>query len=69
MTDFAKTVKKKLIDLGESQEWLMVQVREKTGLFIDSSYLYKIYSGKRTSPKIKEAICEILEIKEEKYDC
>ncbi len=60
--DFGKEVKKKLIDINQSQSWLMHQVNEKTGLYIDSGYLYKILSGTRNAPKIKDAICEILNI-------
>lgn len=63
--DFRKKVKYRLIDLNKSQKWLEEQVREKTGLFVDSSYLNKIYSGERTAPKIRAAICEILDIKED----
>lgn len=63
--DFRKTVKYRLIDLGKSQKWLEDQVREKTGLYVDSSYLGKIYSGERNAPKVRTAICEILNVKME----
>ena len=63
--DFRKSVKYRLIDLGQTQKWLEAQIKEKTGLFVDSSYLNKIYSGERTAPKIRAAICEILDIKED----
>ena len=62
--DFRKKVKYRLIDLGKTQRWLEDQIREKTGLFVDSSYLNKIYSGERKAPKIVQAICEILSISE-----
>ena len=62
--DFKKKVKYRLIDLGKSQKWLEEQVREQTGLFFDSSYLAKIFNGERNAPKIKSAICDILNIKE-----
>lgn len=62
--DFRKKVKYRLIDLGKPQKWLEEQVREKTGLFVDSSYLAKIFNEKRNAPKIKAAICEILGISE-----
>ena len=38
------------------------QVREKTGLYFDDSYLYKIRSGKLATPKIVTAIREILDL-------
>lgn len=64
MMDFKKKVRYRLIDLGESQIWLVDRVREKTGLFIDSSYLAKILNGDRSAPKVRAAICEILDINE-----
>lgn len=64
--DFRKQVKYRLIDLNKSQKWLENQVREKTGLFVDSSYLTKIFNGDRNAPKIKAAICEILGIDNQK---
>lgn len=33
LTVFGKDVKKRLVDLDQSQEWLIRQVRDKTGLF------------------------------------
>lgn len=63
--EFRKKVKYRLIDLCQTQKWLEEQIKEKTGLFVDSSYLNKIYSGERTAPKIRAAICEILDIKED----
>jgi hypothetical protein len=63
--DFRKKVKYRLIDLCQTQKWLEEQIKEKTGLFVDSSYLTKIFNGERNAPKIKAAICEILEIKED----
>ena len=63
--DFRKKVKYRLIDLEKSQKWLEEKVREKTGLFVDSSYLTKIFNGERNAPKIKSAICEVLDIKED----
>ena len=62
--DFRKIVKYRLIDLGKTQRWLEEQVQEKTGLFVDSSYLGKIYKGERTAPKIRAAICKILDIED-----
>lgn len=62
LTEFGKEVKKKLVDLGETDKWLIEQVREKTGLYFDDSYLYKIRSGKLATPKIVTAIREILDL-------
>lgn len=62
LTVFGKEVKKKLVDIGQSQAWLMDKINGKTGLFIDSSYMYKILTGKRNAPKIVSAIRDILEL-------
>lgn len=65
LTAYGKDVKKRLIDIGQSQEWLAGQVREKTGLFCDTAYLYKILIGERNPPSIVSAINEILEPEKE----
>ena len=67
-TAFGKDVAKRLIDIDRDQIWLIAQVREKTGLYFDSSYLHKIRTGKLATPKILAAIREILELPEEKED-
>lgn len=63
-TDFGLSVKTKLLQIGKEQKWLEEAVAEKTGLYVDSGYMYKILTGQRKAPKIVEAICEILNIKE-----
>lgn len=62
--DFGKKVKIRLIELDKTQKWLIEQVSEKTGLFFDGGYLWKVLNGERNAPRIVEAICEILDIKE-----
>lgn len=61
-TDFGKTVKHRLIDIDQSQGWLVEEVKKKTGLYFDSSYLQKILNGKSSAPKLVNAIAEILDI-------
>ena len=58
----ALCVKKRLLDLGMTQKELEQIVSERTGLFVDAGYMYKILSGQREAPKISEAIREVLEI-------
>lgn len=62
-TDFGLSVKTKLLQNGKGQKWLEEQVTEKTGLFVDGGYMYKILTGQRNAPKIVAAIKEILDIK------
>ena len=61
-TPFGKAIKKKLVDLDKNQSWLIEIVRERTGLYFDGSYLYKIMVGKLGTPKVVQAIREILDI-------
>lgn len=61
-TDFGLCVKTKLLQNGKDQKWLEEVVSEKTGLFVDRGYMYKILTGQRNAPKIVAAICEILNI-------
>ena len=63
-TEFKKTVKKKLIDLDKTQDWLLKEVTKRTGLYFDSSYFSKIMRGENKAPKIVTAIKEILELEE-----
>lgn len=64
-TDFGLCVKTKLLQMGKEQRWLEQSVSEKTGLYVDRGYMYKILTGQRNAPKIVAAICEILNIPEE----
>ena len=64
LTAFGKQVKYRLIDFGRTQLWLQEQITEKTGLFMDSSYLYKVMTGERNAPKVVDAIREILTIQD-----
>lgn len=61
-SDFGLKVKIKLLQIGKGQKWLEEAVAEKTGLFVDGGYMYKILTGQRNAPKIVAAICEILNI-------
>lgn len=61
-TKFGLCVKKRLLDLGMTQKELEQIISERTGLFVDTGYMYKILSGQRAAPKISEAIKEVLQI-------
>lgn len=66
-SDFGLCVKTKLLQSGKSQKWLEKAVAEKTGMFVDGGYMYKILTGQRKPSKIVSAICEILHIKKDDY--
>ena len=61
-SDFGLCVKTELLRRGKEQKWLEAAVSEKTGLFVDNGYMYKILTGQRNAPKIAQAICELLNI-------
>ena len=44
--------------------WLEEQVEDRTGLYFDNGYLWRIIVGELTTPRIVRAICEILDIEE-----
>lgn len=61
---FGKEIKKKLVDMDKNQNWLIKRVASVTGLYFDRSYLHKIMTGQLNTPKIVQAIRDILEIPE-----
>lgn len=61
-TKFGKDIKKRLVDIEKTQEWLIAQVSEKTGLYFDSRYLYRIMSGENNPHTLVSAIREILDL-------
>lgn len=67
-TDFGLCVKTELLRQGKTQKWLEEAVSEKTGLYVDNGYMYKILTRERTAPKIVAAICELLDIPQEKVN-
>lgn len=64
LTAFGKDIGKRLIDLDKPQTWLIEEVRNRTGLYFDDSYMYKIKTGQLSTPKVVQAIREILEIRD-----
>ena len=66
-TDFGLCVKTELLKRGKEQKWLELQVREMTGLYMESSYFYKILTGQRNAPRITQAIREILDLPDETH--
>ena len=65
MTDFKKKVKRRLIDLGVTQRWLIAEIKSRTDMYCDNSVLKKIYDGTLHSPTIIAAINEILGLEAE----
>ena len=64
-TAFGLTVKTRLLEIGQPQEWLIRACREKTGMYVDSSTMYKLLTGQLDSQRLKKAIREILNLPED----
>ena len=62
---FGKEIAKRLVDIDRTQEWLMKEIRADTGLYVDTSYMHKIKTGKLSTPKIIASIRRILDIPED----
>lgn len=63
LTDFGADVKRRLVGHSlDSQEALAKEVSKRTGLSVDGALLSNVLSGRRNSPKIVQAIREILDI-------
>ncbi len=63
-TQFGKDIEMRLVALEKSNDWLIGRVTTATGLYFDRSYLNKIKIGQLNTPKIVQAIKDILEIPE-----
>lgn len=62
ITDYGKEIKAALLLREKNQNWLIEQVKEKTGLYFDSAYLHKIMTGAEKSQNIIAAINSTLDI-------
>ena len=62
LCSFGKKINYRLIALNQNKVWLVEEVKRYTGLYFDRSYLRKIETGQLATPKIVDAICEILGI-------
>lgn len=63
-TALGRAIRRRLKELGKTQMWLEEQVEDRTGLYFDNGYLWRIIVGELTTPRIVRAICEILDIEE-----
>ena len=61
MTEYGKAVRKRLIDLGKTQDWLAAQI-EAAGVPCDKTYLSKVLNGARNGKRAKAAIEKILDL-------
>ncbi len=60
-SEYGIRVKSRLLELQHNQNWLIEQIKEKLpDMYIDSSVLGRILTGKTEKGKVKDAIDEIL---------
>lgn len=64
-TPFGASVRAKLLEIGQTQEWLIAQCREKTGMYIDSGLMNRLLTGRRNSARIETAIKEVLGVSDD----
>lgn len=62
LCSFGKEIKKRLVDIDQSQEWLIAEVSKDTGKYFDSSYLHKVLTGRLSTTSIVASIRRILDI-------
>ena len=62
LCDFGKKIKIKLVEINQTQSWLIEKVKKDTGLYFDSGYLQKIFTGELKTPDIVQSIRKILNI-------
>lgn len=63
LCNFGKQINHALVDLNQSKEWLIREVKNDTGLYFDRSYLHKIETGELATPRIITSLCKILHLK------
>lgn len=68
ISDFGLCVKTKLLKINRNQKWLAEEITKQTGLYVDSGYMYKILTSQRNAPRVVDAICKILDIKNKKCE-
>lgn len=63
--EMKKAVKHRLVDMNMTQADLIREITNRTGLYLDSSYMSKIFNGKNHNQKIISAMWEILDLPEQ----
>lgn len=64
LCEYGKKIKIRLVEISQTQNWLIQEVEKDTGLYFDSGYLHRILTGKAKTPSIINSISKILEIQE-----
>ena len=62
LCEFGKHIEHQIVEIRQTDKWLIDQVREDTGKFFDRSYLHNIKTGELSTPSIVTSISKILGI-------
>lgn len=65
LCDLGRQIEHRLIDLHQSDKWLIGEVRAASGKYFDRSYLHKIKTGELAPAGMISSICRILGIPDE----
>ena len=65
ITEYGQQIQLELVKRNKPRSWLIGELRNKTGMYVDGSNLYKIMTGKIKSSKLTDAITDILGIEYE----
>ena len=60
ITEYGQEIQMELLKRQKTRNWLIEELRQKTGMYVDGSNLYKLMTGKIKSSKLTDAIQEIL---------
>ncbi len=62
-SEFGKAIKKKLVDMDKTQNWLIEELRQRApDAYVDGSLIHKILVGTVASGKVVDEIKAILQI-------
>lgn len=62
-SEYGKAVCRRLVDMDKTKTWLMEEIRGRTGLYMDSSYLCKILNSGKGSQKVMDAIHDAIGVR------
>ncbi len=62
LTQFGKEVKLELLLRNQPQVWLIDQLKQCSGMYVDNSTLYKVFSGQIKNSSLEGYIRDILDL-------
>lgn len=62
LTEFGRKIEIGLISFNQTQEWLIEEVRKKSGMYVDRSIMHKIKTGQVKDSALNNYIRDVLEM-------